>query len=160
MGSPKKLSQWALQPETWLESRVHWESAGIPLWVSWESEGCLLGVWFLESKEYFQQLCQLALQMGTSKKFSEWALQTETWLESAGSLLGIYWESAWSPLGVLCRHVSRSENLGGAVRIGPKSGGCMPPLPPPLWDMPALGVKPSGKCKIWKIALQAFLSLK
>ena len=95
MDSPKKFSKWAFQTETWLESAVS------PLEVHWESAGCLLGVWFVESMEYFQlpkQLFQLALQMGSPKKFSKWALQTETWLESAGNLLGVRLESAGSPI--------------------------------------------------------------
>ena len=37
---------------------------------------------------------------GSPKKLCKWALQTETWLESAGSLLGVRWESAGSPLRV------------------------------------------------------------
>ena len=50
-----------------------------------------MGVSFVESMEYFQQLFQWALQIGSPKKFTQQALQTETWLESAGSPLGVQW---------------------------------------------------------------------
>ena len=72
--------------------------------ICWKLAWRLLGVWW----EYdlwnpwttFKEVISIGSPNGPSKKFSKWALQIETWLESAGSPLGVRWESAGNPVGV------------------------------------------------------------
>ena len=169
MGSPKKLSKWALQIETCLESAllelcwkfggcplgvwrefagistgVRWESTGIhlefegsllgihlestgipvgvcwelikwslqksssnkvtklqPSWVCWEPSRSLLGAcWESDFPiKYYQlpkQFLNWTLKIGFPKKLSKWALQIETCLEFAGSLVEVWWKSGES----------------------------------------------------------------
>ena len=76
MGSPKKLSKWALWIETCLESTL--------LEICWKSGGCPLGVW--------QEFAGISPGV-------RWE-STGIHLEFAGSPLGIHLEYAGIPLGV------------------------------------------------------------
>ena len=109
---------------------IHLESAGIPLgvcwefikwslqksspnkvtklqpgWVCWEPSRSLLGAcWESDFPiKYYQlpkQFFKWTLKIGFPKKLSKWALQIETCLEFAGSLVEVWWKSGGSPLGV------------------------------------------------------------
>ena len=103
----------------WSPPGVHWEFIKWSLqksspnkvtklqtgWVCWEPSRSLLGVcWDSDFPiEYYQlpkQFFKWTLKIGFPKKLSKWALQIETCLEFAGSLVEVWWKSGGSPLGV------------------------------------------------------------
>ena len=70
-------------------------------WVCWEPSRSLLGVcWDSDFPiEYYQlpkQFFKWTLKIGFPKKLSKWALQIETCLEFAGSLVEVWWKSGES----------------------------------------------------------------
>ena len=93
--SPNELSKKDLQMRSTNKDLIE---------ICWKLAWRLLGVWW----EYdlwnpwttSKEVISIGSPNGPSKKFSKWALQIETWLESAGSPLGVRWESAGNPVGV------------------------------------------------------------